>query len=60
VFGTTSGKVICLDQATLTIRTVAQVPDAITNAVAVDPNGRRIYVPTYTNEVYAFDADLAV
>lgn len=58
VFGTTSGKVICLDPVTLTTRTLAQVPDAITNAVAVDPNGRRIYVPTYTNEVYAFDADL--
>jgi outer membrane protein assembly factor BamB/orotate phosphoribosyltransferase len=59
VFGTTSGKVICLDPGTLTTRTLAQVPDAITNAVAVDPNERRIYVPTFTNELYAFDANPA-
>lgn len=59
LFGTTSGKVICLDPVTLTTRTLAQVPDAITNAVAVDPSGSRIYVPTYTNEIYAFDANPA-
>ena len=57
VFGTTGGKVICLDPVTLKTRTLAQVPDAITNAIAVDPNEFRIYVPTYTNEIYAFDAN---
>jgi hypothetical protein len=57
VFGTTAGKVFSLDRVTFTVRLLAQVPDAITNAVAVDPNRHRIYVPTYTNDVYAFDGD---
>lgn len=54
VFGRTNCKVICLDPVTLTTHTLTQVPGAITNAIAVDPNRRRIYVPTYTNEMYAF------
>jgi outer membrane protein assembly factor BamB len=58
VFATTSGKVICLDPVTLTTRTVAQVPDAITNAVTVDLNMRQIYVSTYMNEMWAFAAEL--
>jgi len=59
VFGTTGGKVIALDPVTLTTRTLAEVPDAITNATAVGPNGDRVYVATYTNEIYVFDEDSA-
>lgn len=31
------------------------VPDAVTNAVVFASDGKRVFVPTYMNEVYAFD-----
>ena len=32
-----------------------QLPDAITNAIVLSPDGQRIYVSTYMNHLYAFE-----
>ena len=55
IVGTTGGKVFEIDVATLKIEGVLQVPDAITNAVEVSPDGTRLYVSTYMNHLYAFE-----
>ncbi|AOO85105.1 hypothetical protein [Bosea vaviloviae] len=31
------------------------LPDAITNAICASPDRRTIYVPTFMNEIYAFE-----
>ena len=58
VFGTTAGRVVSVNPETLAVSTIAQVPDAVTNAVATSALDRRIFVPTYVNEIYAFEAPL--
>jgi orotate phosphoribosyltransferase len=55
LFGTSGGVVCEIDAATLQVRGRATVPDAIANAIAVTPDGSRIFVPTVMNEIYAFD-----
>jgi outer membrane protein assembly factor BamB len=55
VFGTSGGKVIELDVASLEIKGQLQLPDAVTNAVAVAPDGRRMFVSTYMNTLHAFE-----
>ena len=55
VVGTSGGKVVEIDCQSLEIRGELGVPDAITNAVAVAPDGRRIYISTYMNHLYAFE-----
>ena len=55
VIGTGGGKVVEIDCESLEVLGELQVPDAITNAVAADPDGRRIYVSTYMNHLYAFE-----
>jgi outer membrane protein assembly factor BamB/orotate phosphoribosyltransferase len=55
IFGTAGGVVCEIDHGTLQVRGRATVPDAIANAIAVTPDGSRIFVPTVMNEIYAFD-----
>jgi hypothetical protein len=55
LFGTSGGVVCEIDAATLQVRGRATVPDAIANAIAISPDGSRIFVPTVMNEIYAFD-----
>jgi outer membrane protein assembly factor BamB len=55
VFGCVGGKVIEVDALTLERKGVLQLPDSITNAVAVSADLRRIYVSTYMNHLYAFE-----
>ncbi len=54
VFGTAGGVVRELDPVSLETRAKLVVPDAVTNAVAATPDGTRIFVPTYINEIFAF------
>jgi len=55
VFGSGGGEVIEIDAVTLERKGVLQLPDSITNAVAVSTDMRRIYVSTYMNHLYAFE-----
>jgi orotate phosphoribosyltransferase len=55
VFGTTGGRIIELDAETLEIEGVLQLPDAVTNAVAASPDGDRMFVSTYMNQLFAFE-----
>lgn len=55
IVGTNGGRVVEIDIATLDVCGVLQLPDAVTNAVAVSPDGQRIYVSTYMNHLYAID-----
>jgi orotate phosphoribosyltransferase len=52
--GTHGGRVFGIDVCTLSVRSLIQVPDAVTDAVTVDPDGLHVYVPTYMNQIYAF------
>lgn len=55
VFATTGGVVIEMDPHTLETIGRLQLPDAVTNAVAATEDGRRIFVSTYMNHLYAFE-----
>lgn len=55
VVGTTGGRVIEIDPMSLEIKGVLQVPDAVSNAVAVTADGRTIFVSTTMNDLYAFE-----
>lgn len=55
VFATCGGAVIEMDPQTLEITGRLQLPDAVTNAVAASDDGRRIFISTYMNHLYAFE-----
>jgi len=55
IVGTNGGRVVEIGVDTLDIEGVVQVPDAVTNAIAVSPDNRRIFVSTYMNHLYAFE-----
>ena len=55
VVATCGGVMIEIDPETLEIQGRLQLPDAVTNAVAATPDGRRIFVSTYMNHLYAFE-----
>jgi orotate phosphoribosyltransferase len=54
IFGTNGGVVREMDPVSLKITGRFTVPDAVTNAIAVSPDGDRLFVPTCMNEIYAF------
>lgn len=54
IFGSNSGRVYELDVETLRVKGVVQLPDAVTNGIAVNHDGTRIYASTYMNEIYAY------
>jgi orotate phosphoribosyltransferase len=55
VVATCGGLMIELDPETLEIQGRLQLPDAVTNAVAATADGRRLFVSTYMNQLYAFE-----
>jgi outer membrane protein assembly factor BamB/orotate phosphoribosyltransferase len=55
IFGCNSGTVYEIDPLSCTVTGKLRVPDATTNAIVFTPEGDRIFVPTYMNEIYAFD-----
>lgn len=55
VFGTCGGLIVEMDPESLEIKGRLQLPDAVTNAVASTDDGRRIFVSTYMNHLYAFE-----
>jgi outer membrane protein assembly factor BamB/orotate phosphoribosyltransferase len=55
IVGTTGGKIFEIDVDTLRVEGALQVPDAVTNAVEISPDGTRLYVSTYMNYLYAFE-----
>ncbi|WP_369929836.1 PQQ-binding-like beta-propeller repeat protein [Xanthomonas sp. NCPPB 2632] len=55
IVGSNGGKVYEIDIDTLQVKGILQLPDAVTNGVAVSPDGRRIFVSTYMNHLYAFE-----
>ena len=55
IFGTSGGRVIEIDAASLEIEGILQLPDAITNAVSVSEDERSIFVSTYMNQLFAFE-----
>ena len=55
IFGSNGGAVREIDPASLEVTGKITVPDAVTNAIAFTPDATRIFVPTYMNEVYAFE-----
>lgn len=59
VVGSASGRVIEVDPETLEIKGSLQLPDAVTNAVASTPEGSRIFVSTYMNQLFAFERVVA-
>ena len=54
IFGTCGGLVREIDRATLQVRGEVQVPDSVSNAVAIDETGSQVFVPTSMNEIFAF------
>lgn len=54
IFGTCGGQVVELDATTLQVTGRVQTPDAITNALAVHPEGKAITVPSYMGELFTF------
>jgi hypothetical protein len=44
-----------LDVETLEVKGQLQLPDAVTNAVALSDDGRRMFVSTAMNALYAFE-----
>ena len=59
-FGCNSGMYRELDAQSLELVGEIQLPDSITNAVASSPEGDRLYVPTYMNEIYCFTRESRV
>jgi len=55
IVGTSGGRVIEFDAKTLDIRGTLQLPDAVTNAVAVTQDGGRMFISTYMNHLYAYE-----
>lgn len=55
IFGDGGGIVREIDPASLDIVGKLTLPDAVTNVVAFTLDGRRVFVPTYMNEIYAFE-----
>jgi outer membrane protein assembly factor BamB/orotate phosphoribosyltransferase len=53
--GTNGGLVLEIDPDTLEIMGRLQLEDAVTNAIAATPDGRRIFVSTAMNHLYAFE-----
>ncbi len=49
LFGTNGGKVLEIDADSLAVVGAFQLSDAVTNAVAASPDGRRLYVSTAMN-----------
>lgn len=54
-FGTTGGVYREIDPVSLEVTSYLQLADGITNGVAAIDNGRRIFIPTYVNELYCFE-----
>lgn len=54
-FGTNGGVYREIDPVTLEITGYLQLADGITNAVAQTDGGRRIFIPTYVNELFCFE-----
>jgi len=55
IVATNGGRVVEIDVDTLDIKGELQMPDAVTNAVAVSDDSKRIFVSTYMNYLYAFE-----
>lgn len=55
VFGTGGGRIIELDPETLKVKSHAQLPDAVTNAVSVSDDNKILYASTCMNELYAIE-----
>lgn len=55
IVGSNGGRVVEIDIDTLETKGMLQLPDAVTNGVAVSPDGSRIFVSTYMNHLYAFE-----
>jgi outer membrane protein assembly factor BamB len=55
IVATAGGRVVEIDARSLEIRGEVQVPDAVTNAVAVSADGKRFFVSTYMNHLYGFE-----
>lgn len=54
-FGTTGGVYHEIDPVSLQLTGRLQLADGITNAVAQSAGGRRIFIPTYVNELHCFE-----
>ena len=55
ILGTNGGLVLEIDPDTLEILGRLQLEDAVTNAIAATPDGKRIFVSTAMNHLYAFE-----
>jgi outer membrane protein assembly factor BamB len=55
--GTNGGVVMEIDPDTLEICGRLQLEDAVTNAIAATPDGKRIFVSTAMNHLYAFERE---
>lgn len=55
VVASCGGLLVELDPETLEIKGRLQLSDAVTNAVAATVDGRRIFISTYMNHLYAFE-----
>ncbi|WP_210202784.1 PQQ-binding-like beta-propeller repeat protein [Bradyrhizobium sp. SK17] len=55
IFGTAGGRVYEIDITSLEVAGLLQLPDAITNAVAISADESRIYVSTAMNSMLAYE-----
>ena len=55
IVGTSGGRVLEFDHDTLDITGMLQLPDAVTNAVVVSPDGTHLYVSTCMNDLFAIE-----
>jgi outer membrane protein assembly factor BamB/orotate phosphoribosyltransferase len=53
--GTSGGILHIINPASLVIEEKIYLPDAITNAVAVNDDDTRIFIPTYMNQIYCYE-----
>jgi hypothetical protein len=54
-FGTTGGAYHEIDPLSLEVTCALQLADGITNAIAHTADARRIFIPTYVNELFCFE-----
>lgn len=55
LFGCNGGKVVEIDAHSLEVKGVLQLSDSVTNAIAVSPDERQIFVSTYMNQLCGFE-----
>ncbi len=55
IFGTRGSKLIVMEVKSLAVKAIIQLLDAVASAVAISDDGRRVYISTVTNDLFAWE-----